>query len=56
LRRVFGIAKAEMGEDGGGRVSGSRGIFDFAGGVGVVGRNDVLIFRGGIIRTWKDVK
>jgi len=56
LRRVFGITNIEIGEDGGGGVSRSRGVFDFASGVGVIGRNDVLIFRGGIIRTWKDVK
>jgi hypothetical protein len=54
LRRVFGVIDAEIGEDGGrfkGRVFGSRGVFESVGGGGVVGWNDVLIFRGGIIRT-----
>ena len=56
MRRVFGIVDIEIREDGGGGVSRSKGVFDFASGVGIVKRNDVLIFRGGIIRMWKDVK
>ena len=31
-------------------------MFDFVSNGGVVGWNDVLIFRGGIKRTYKDVK
>jgi hypothetical protein len=59
LRRVFGVADARKGEDDGGfegGVSGSGGLFESVGIGGVVGRNDVLIFREGIIRTYKVVK
>jgi hypothetical protein len=34
-------------------VCGSGGLFEFVGIGSVVGRNDVLIFRGGIIKTIK---
>jgi hypothetical protein len=59
LRRVFGVIDALIREDNGmfeGGVSGSGGVLDFVGNGGVFGRNDVLIFRRGIIRTYKDVK
>jgi hypothetical protein len=39
-----------------GGVFGSGGVLDFVSNGGVFGRNDVLIFRQGIIRTYKDVK
>jgi hypothetical protein len=56
LRRVFGDVNARIEEDDSGfegGVSGSGGLFDFVNISGVVKRNDVLIFREGIIKTLK---
>jgi hypothetical protein len=53
LRHVFGIINVEIGEDSGkfkGKVFRSRGVFESVNGGGVIRWNDVLIFRGGIIR------
>jgi hypothetical protein len=59
LRRVFGVINAWIREDNGkfkGGVFKSKAVVDFVRNKGVIKRNDVLIFRGGIIRTYKDVK
>ena len=59
MKRVFGNVNTRKGEDDSGFKGGvfkSKGLFNFVNIGGVIKRNDILIFREGIIRTFKCVK